>query len=178
MSDIHAFERISAELNKLRLVMCDAFRKWGIRLTRQEVCDRLGVSRNTLVVYMKSRGFPQPMRDGKWLLAGVIEWEAAQYREHQAPADEAEPEVFEPDGRTHHLYRHFDAADVLLYVGVSFSALHRLAQHKENAHWFNRISRVEIQNYPSRAAVLAAERRAILTEGPAHNIMHNPRKVA
>jgi predicted DNA-binding transcriptional regulator AlpA len=48
----------------------------GARLTRAEVCERLGIHRNTLRTYIDSRGFPAPGRDGKWLLAEVIEWEA------------------------------------------------------------------------------------------------------
>jgi len=48
----------------------------GDRLTRAEVCERLGIHRNTLATYIKERGFPTPCRDGKWLLAEVIEWEA------------------------------------------------------------------------------------------------------
>lgn len=48
----------------------------GARLTRAEVCDRLGVHRNTLTAYIAEKGFPTPGRDGKWLLAEVVEWEA------------------------------------------------------------------------------------------------------
>lgn len=51
-------------------------RLMGARLTRQEVCERLGVHRNTLRTYIAERDFPKPGRDGKWLLAEVIEWEA------------------------------------------------------------------------------------------------------
>lgn len=48
----------------------------GTRLTRQQVCDRLGVHRNTLTTYIKDRGFPAAGKDGKWLLSDVMEWEA------------------------------------------------------------------------------------------------------
>ncbi len=69
------------------------------------------------------------------------------------------------------LYRHFSADGALLYVGVSLSALRRLGQHADNAHWFSRIARVEIQHFATRAEALAAERAAILSENPAHNLM-------
>lgn len=69
-----------------------------------------------------------------------------------------------------HVYRHFDAAGALLYVGVSLSAIQRLAQHADNSHWFAQIARVEIQNFNSREEALAAERRAIADESPKHNI--------
>jgi predicted DNA-binding transcriptional regulator AlpA len=51
-------------------------RLMGARLTRQEVLERLGIHRNTLRSYILDRGFPKPGKDGKWLLAEVVEWEA------------------------------------------------------------------------------------------------------
>jgi predicted DNA-binding transcriptional regulator AlpA len=51
-------------------------RLMGARLTRQEVLERLGVHRNTLRSYIADRGFPKPGKDGKWLLAEIVEWEA------------------------------------------------------------------------------------------------------
>lgn len=68
------------------------------------------------------------------------------------------------------LYRHFDANGKLLYIGISLSALHRLAGHKEHSHWFRDIARVEIETYPTRAEALKAERAAILAEQPLYNI--------
>jgi predicted DNA-binding transcriptional regulator AlpA len=51
-------------------------RLMGARLTRQEVCARLDIHRNTLRAYIAEKGFPKPGKDGKWLLAEVVEWEA------------------------------------------------------------------------------------------------------
>lgn len=48
----------------------------GQRLSRADVCERLGIHRNTLATYMRERGFPSPGKDGKWLLSEVIEWES------------------------------------------------------------------------------------------------------
>ena len=70
------------------------------------------------------------------------------------------------------LYRHFDAAGRLLYVGISLSAVQRLGQHRDNTHWFEAIASVSIEWLPSRAEALEAERRAITTEHPAHNVQH------
>jgi len=67
------------------------------------------------------------------------------------------------------LYRHYDAANTLLYVGVSLNALLRLQQHK-TSHWFDDITRVDIQKFASRQEVLEAERVAITSEHPVHNI--------
>jgi hypothetical protein len=72
---------------------------------------------------------------------------------------------------SHHLYRHFDADGVLLYVGVSFSAFARLAQHRDASHWYSKIANMTIENLPSREKLLLAETRAIQTERPLHNIV-------
>lgn len=69
------------------------------------------------------------------------------------------------------LYRHFDAAGRLLYVGISLNALSRLSQHKSESSWFFNITRVEIEQHPTRAAAAAAEIEAIRTEDPLHNVM-------
>lgn len=68
------------------------------------------------------------------------------------------------------LYRHFDGAGVLLYVGVSLSAVQRLAQHRQTAHWFEQIARVTIEWLPTRQRALEAETWAIANEGPVHNV--------
>ena len=38
------------------------------------------------------------------------------------------------------LYRHFDAAGNLLYVGISFSAINRFSQHKYGSEWSKKVS--------------------------------------
>ena len=72
-----------------------------------------------------------------------------------------------PGGPTQ-LYRHYDKNNVLLYVGISLSAVVRLIGHHA-APWIEEITRVEIQHFPSRRAARVAERRAIESEGPLHN---------
>ncbi len=47
----------------------------GQRLTRQQLCDRLGIHRNTLAKKLENPKFPLPCKDGKWLLSEIIEWE-------------------------------------------------------------------------------------------------------
>ena len=69
-----------------------------------------------------------------------------------------------------HLYRHFDERGNLLYVGVSLSTIQRLAQHRYHSHWFNSISKVTIEQFPSREEALNAERTAIQKEEPLHNV--------
>lgn len=68
------------------------------------------------------------------------------------------------------LYRHYDADDNLLYVGISLSALMRLMQHRDSSDWFLSISKVTIENFPTREKALEAETNAIVNEKPKHNI--------
>jgi predicted GIY-YIG superfamily endonuclease len=76
------------------------------------------------------------------------------------------------------LYRHFAADGTLLYVGISLNPLNRLGQHKHNAAWFDKITRVAIEQFPSWAAALEAERNAIKEEKPLYNIAFAPKEWA
>lgn len=68
------------------------------------------------------------------------------------------------------LYRHFDKDGRLLYVGCSLAALRRFADHGNVSQWFDKIARVEIENFETIEAARAAERCAIEREAPAHNV--------
>ena len=70
------------------------------------------------------------------------------------------------------LYRHFDNENTLLYVGISLSTFARLSQHKDHSQWFNKVSRVTIEHFPTREEAIAAEKKAIKTEEPKFNIAH------
>lgn len=70
------------------------------------------------------------------------------------------------------LYRHFDKDDVLLYVGVSLSAVNRLSQHKTASPWFADIVKVTVEYFPSRYSAESAEREAIRKEKPKYNKRH------
>ena len=69
-------EQILRRLDNLTAAVAGYARLTGQRLTRAEVCERLGIHRNTLPSYIKDKDFPTPARDGKWLLAEIIEWDA------------------------------------------------------------------------------------------------------
>ena len=75
--------------------------------------------------------------------------------------------------RPHALYRFFDAAGDLLYVGITLDPGSRWKQHRDDKAWWHEVARVELENHPSREAVLAAEKAAIITEQPRYNIVHN-----
>lgn len=68
------------------------------------------------------------------------------------------------------LYRHFDLAGQLLYVGISLSTVQRLIQHKDRSRWFAEIARVEIERFNTRKAALQAEKAAIRRERPVYNV--------
>lgn len=71
------------------------------------------------------------------------------------------------------LYRHFDENSRLLYVGISSSAIVRLAQHKQTAHWFDEVTVVTIVNFETKELALVAEEQAIKEERPLYNLQHS-----
>ncbi len=70
------------------------------------------------------------------------------------------------------LYRLYDAADALLYVGVTKHGVRRFAEHEASKSWWAQVAYGTVETYGSRADVLAAERRAIYREKPRHNVAH------
>lgn len=72
---------------------------------------------------------------------------------------------------TFKLYRHFDCDATLLYVGVAKHLAARTAGHKAASPWGKQIARITTEEYPTKAAAHAAERAAILSEGPKFNKM-------
>lgn len=71
------------------------------------------------------------------------------------------------------LYRAFDAAGRLLYVGIARNWARRWTQHSERSSWFGEVARLQLEQHPNRQAALAAERTAIIEELPAYNVVHN-----
>jgi predicted DNA-binding transcriptional regulator AlpA len=68
------------------------------------------------------------------------------------------------------LYRHYDSSGTLLYVGISLSAAGRLSQHKQEAVWFDQITRIDVEMCASREEAIAKELLAIRLENPVHNL--------
>ena len=80
--------------------------------------------------------------------------------------------------RPHVLYRFFDATDRLLYIGITVGIRGRLAKHEVEKHWYGEIARISVEHFPTRDAVLAAEKAAIQAERPLHNVQHNGQRQA
>jgi len=78
-------------------------------------------------------------------------------------------------GRTeeHLLYRFFDAAGVLLYVGITDYLTNRFSQHSVVQPWWGDWATFHVTRYASRAEVKFAERIAIKLEKPLHNVVHS-----
>jgi hypothetical protein len=72
----------------------------------------------------------------------------------------------------HALYRFFDAAGALLYVGITNNPSRRFTQHGVSREWWHEVETIRMQRFPDREAVLAAEKAAIQSESPRYNIKH------
>jgi hypothetical protein len=72
------------------------------------------------------------------------------------------------------LYRIFDRADVLLYVGKSTRALHRLGDHVKLQLWARDIATIRLEHFADALALSGAETQAIKNEGPKYNSHQAP----
>lgn len=71
------------------------------------------------------------------------------------------------------LYRLYNDNDRLLYVGIARNWARRAVQHSEQKSWWPEVARTALETHPTRDAALDAEREAIKTEHPIHNVKHN-----
>jgi predicted GIY-YIG superfamily endonuclease len=73
----------------------------------------------------------------------------------------------------HVLYRFWDAAGHLLYVGITADPLGRWKTHSKDKDWWSEVVNITVENFPNRSSVIDAERTAIITEKPLYNKVHN-----
>ena len=72
------------------------------------------------------------------------------------------------------LYRAYDRADRLLYIGATVNLNRRLSQHRrQGSMWLPLAVTIESREYPTKADALKAEAAAIRAESPLFNIDHN-----
>lgn len=71
-----------------------------------------------------------------------------------------------------YLYRFYDEWFSLLYVGITSGIVSRFEDHMKSKSWWDEARHIDIERYDTRAAALAAEKRAIRRESPLHNIQH------
>lgn len=78
--------------------------------------------------------------------------------------------IAEPRSDETCLYRHFDAAGRLLYVGISICLAQRTSSHRLRAEWFRDVRNITVEWFASREIAEAAELSAIRSEHPIHNV--------
>lgn len=89
-------------------------------------------------------------------------------RHHREYGKTAKP--FDPDEKRYHVYRLYDAAGQLLYIGRSFDPLMRLRTHHANTEWASKVVAMDGHGPYTWDEVVRREREEILTKRPAHNI--------
>lgn len=67
------------------------------------------------------------------------------------------------------LYRMYDAAGELLYVGVTKMGVERFEKHGREKTWWREVVRIDVEHFESRWAVHFAEVKAIHEERPRYN---------
>lgn len=72
--------------------------------------------------------------------------------------------------RPYCVYRFFDGAGTLLYVGVSSCFIQRLCGHQDDKEWFPEVCRMEIEYFDTRAEALAFESAEIRDRDPLYNV--------
>lgn len=79
------------------------------------------------------------------------------------------------------LYRWYDAAGTLLYVGQSVSVWERVTAHRRDSPFYAEAATMTLEDRPTSAALDEAERIAIQTEHPLYNVTYavpgDPRKI-
>lgn len=68
------------------------------------------------------------------------------------------------------LYRTWDAAGMLLYIGITGDPIERWRKHARKKPWWRRVDRITCELFPKEHLALDAERSAIRAERPKFNI--------
>ena len=68
------------------------------------------------------------------------------------------------------VYRVYDEAGALLYVGASINVFKRMNEHKAYAPWWPHAHTATVHQYPDRATARGVEALAIRDESPRFNV--------
>lgn len=74
------------------------------------------------------------------------------------------------DDRPTALYRLYDSAGTLLYVGITADVEARMVNHAYEKPWWPRVVRRTVEWHENRKIALAKELAAIRSEAPKHNV--------
>ena len=75
----------------------------------------------------------------------------------------------DPDARDHWVYKCYSEDRRLLYVGITWQALHRQSEHRVSSSWSREVHTIEVEHFDSREESLARERHLIQTLRPENN---------
>lgn len=67
---------LRAEVGALKEAVQLMARIKGERLTTAQVEERIGRTRQTIMAMVRRGDFPEPCKDGRWLLSEILEWES------------------------------------------------------------------------------------------------------
>ena len=73
------------------------------------------------------------------------------------------------------LYRLYAADGTLLYVGITDQLLERFREHRCHRRWWPEVAGQSFTRYDTRGEAEEAERAAICSEAPVHNVLGTPR---
>jgi hypothetical protein len=69
----------------------------------------------------------------------------------------------------YHVYRMYDSAGRLLYIGQSISLAERLGGHRAGSEWWPDVRTIRVEPHADLLAARSAESAAIRAERPIHN---------
>ncbi|WP_328427855.1 hypothetical protein [Streptomyces sp. NBC_00443] len=94
----------------------------------------------------------------------------------EPPPDTARGTIVHPTGPDDvAVYRLYDAAGALLYVGASKDPVHRWADEHRHTHWWSQVASFDWTWHPSRKAARAIERDLLAAGGGRYNVHGTPR---
>lgn len=68
------------------------------------------------------------------------------------------------------LYRHFDAAGALLYIGCTNNVIRRTEEHETQSQWLPEVATITVEHFRDGVKALEAEAKAIRAENPKYNV--------
>ena len=75
------------------------------------------------------------------------------------------------------LYRLYDYNDNLLYIGKTINLVARFNNHKRRKSWWKGVRTIGLTHYDSISELANAEKAAIRSEKPLHNIQYNGKQI-
>lgn len=72
------------------------------------------------------------------------------------------------------VYLYYDAADILIYVGITNRGIRRNVEHNVDKDWWSCVARQEVEHHETREKALAREKALIYAHCPPFNKHHNP----